>query len=247
MAKKVKPQRITFGSIFRLIIFSLIIFILISWFSQKSSDKVTNNDPTLFIGETSSSSNVLGDMYSKLPQDSRQQLENFDQTQVGEFVSNATKYIKNKLDGFPQKQIKEIKKGIIKNISDDMIKTIEMLAGSQGFYGRLLNGLREADKDDVEAFWQEADARDVGVTEVRGIPGMAALSFAAKASPVASAHTIGIAARLMDKTRLEIATTRFMRFFLNVDIKMGLTPWMVLMMQSLQTRSRHMGINLCTG
>lgn len=42
---------------------------------------------------------------------------------------------------------------------DDMIKTIEMLAGSQGFYGRLLNGLSEADKDDMEAFWQEAEGQ----------------------------------------------------------------------------------------
>lgn len=125
MAKKHKPQRITFGSVFRLIIFSIIIFFLISWLSQKPNTNLTVNDPTLFIGETSSSSNVLGDMYSKLPENSRQQLENFDQTQVGKFVSNTTEYIKSKLDGFPQKQIKEIKKGIIKNISDDMIKTID--------------------------------------------------------------------------------------------------------------------------
>jgi hypothetical protein len=125
MAKKSKPQKITFGSIIRLIIFGVIVFFLISWFSQSSNPITLSDDPTLFVGETIQSSNVLGDMYSKLPEDSRRQLENFNQTQVGRFFSNSSEFIKSKLDGFPQKQIKEIKKGIIKNISDDMIKNID--------------------------------------------------------------------------------------------------------------------------
>lgn len=124
MAKKSKPQKITFGSIIRLIIFGVIVFFLISWFSQQQSPTTSSSDPTLFIGETVQS-NVLGDMYSKLPEDSRHQLENFNQTQLGKIFSNSSEFIKSKLDGFPQKQIKEIKKGIIKNISDDMIKNID--------------------------------------------------------------------------------------------------------------------------
>lgn len=124
MPKKPKPQKITFGSIIRLIIFSAVVFFLISWFNQKPSNQISSGDPTLFIGENNSS-NVLGDMYSKLPENSRQQLENFNQTQTGQFISNSTEFIKSKLDGFPQKQIKEIKKAIIKNISDDMIKNID--------------------------------------------------------------------------------------------------------------------------
>ncbi|MCW1949718.1 MAG: hypothetical protein KIH89_004765 [Candidatus Shapirobacteria bacterium] len=125
MAKKSKPQKITFGSLIRLVIFGVIVFFLISWFSQSQNPITLSEDPTLFIGETIQSSNVLGDMYSKLPQDSRRQLENFNQTQIGIFFSNSTEFIKSKLDGFPQKQIKEIKKGIVKNISDDMIKNID--------------------------------------------------------------------------------------------------------------------------
>ena len=125
MAKKSKPQKITFGSIIRLIIFGIIVFFLISWLNQSKSPTTSSNDPTLFVGETVQSSNVLGDMYSKLPEDSRHQLENFNQTQIGKFISNSTEFIKSKLDGFPQKQIKEIKKSIIKNVSDDMIKNID--------------------------------------------------------------------------------------------------------------------------
>jgi hypothetical protein len=127
MPKKSKPQRITFGSIIRLIIFGIIVYLLISWFSQKSTSETSINDPTLFIGETvsSSSSNIFTNLYNRLPENSRHQLENFNQTQAGKFISNSTEFVKSKLDGFPQKQIKEIKKGVIKNISDDMIKNID--------------------------------------------------------------------------------------------------------------------------
>lgn len=125
MAKKSKPQKITFGSIIRLTIFGIIVFFLINWLSRSKNPTISSNDPTLFVGETIEPSNVLGDMYSKLPEDSRHQIETFNQTQVGKLIYNSTEFIKSKLDGFPQKQIKEIKKGIIKNISDDMIKNID--------------------------------------------------------------------------------------------------------------------------
>ena len=124
MVKKKKPQTITFKSILRLAVFILIVFFLISWLNQEPSSEVAQSDPTLFIGETESS-NVLGDVYDQLPEDSRQQLENLDQTEIGKFISNTSEYIKVQLDGFPQKQIKEIKKEIIRNISEDMIKSID--------------------------------------------------------------------------------------------------------------------------
>lgn len=125
MPKKPKPQRITFKSILRLIVFLIIVFFLINWFSQKQPSLLSNNDPTVFIGETVSSSNVLGVIYSKLPEDSRNQLENFSDSNVGKFITNISTQIQSSLNGFPQKQIKEIKKAIIKNISDDMIKNID--------------------------------------------------------------------------------------------------------------------------
>lgn len=125
MSKKSKPQRITFKSILRLAIFLFLVYLLIIWFSQNQSSQTHNNDPTVFIGETVSSSNVLGAVYSKLPENSRNQLQNFNQSELGKFFSNTSETIKNSLNGFPQKQIKEIKKAIIKNISDDMIKNID--------------------------------------------------------------------------------------------------------------------------
>jgi hypothetical protein len=127
MSKKDNSQGITFKSIFRFIIFLLLVWVIISFLSQQNQNKKLVNDPTLSFDEISQSfgGDVLGDMYSKLPQDSRSQIENFNQTEIGKIFSNSLGYIKEQLDGFPQKQIKEIKKAVVKNISDEMIKNID--------------------------------------------------------------------------------------------------------------------------
>jgi hypothetical protein len=124
MSKKDKYQEVTLKSIFRLVIFLLLAWVIISFLSQQSQLKQNINDPTISL-EEALNNNVLGEMYSKLPPDSRNQIENFNQTEVGKYFDNSLKYVQEKLNGFPQKQIKEIKKAIIKNISDDMIKNIE--------------------------------------------------------------------------------------------------------------------------
>jgi hypothetical protein len=125
MANKAKPQKITFQSIVRLIVFIIIIYISISWLSRQKQVTLQLNDPTIYFGENIQKSNILNDIYNKLPQNSRYQLEHFSQTNIGIFFSNSEKYIVSQLNGFPQKQIKQIKKNIIKGISDDMIKNID--------------------------------------------------------------------------------------------------------------------------
>jgi len=123
MVKK-KPQKITFQSILRLSIFIVIVIILINLLDKEKASKNTSSDPTSYIGENLGGQ-ILGEMYSKLPQNSRYQLENFNQTSVGKFFKNSSDYIKNQLNGFPQKQIKQFKKDLIKNISDDLINDID--------------------------------------------------------------------------------------------------------------------------
>lgn len=125
MPKKVRPQRINLKSLFRLIIFLIIFFFLISWFSQNQPNKILDDHPTKFIDQIVSSPDILGVMYSKLPKDSRSKLENFNQLEIGKFISNTSETIRINLEGFPQKQIKEIKKAIIRSISDDMIRSID--------------------------------------------------------------------------------------------------------------------------
>lgn len=124
MSKKNKYQKITFHSLIRLIIFILIIFFSIQWLSHQKQSNSNLSDPTTYINEEIKN-NFLSNIYQKLPKDSRYQLEHFNETKVGIFFQDTSKYIQQQLNGFPDKQIKEIKKSVIKNISDDMIKNID--------------------------------------------------------------------------------------------------------------------------
>ena len=120
MSKKDKHQRVTFRSIIRLIIFLILVWIIITFINQQIvNKKPVINDPTVAVDEVSNESNgdVLGEMYSQIPENNRHQLEIF--------LNNSSQFIQQKLNGFPQKQIKEIKKAIIKNVSDEMIQNID--------------------------------------------------------------------------------------------------------------------------
>lgn len=124
MSKKVKPQKVTLKSIFRLFILIIFIYIIINFINQQKKQNSIKIDPTSYIGENNIS-NFFLNIYQKLPQDSKYQIEHFSETNFVKFLTNKTNLIKNQLDGFPQKQIKQIKKDIIKSISDDMIKNID--------------------------------------------------------------------------------------------------------------------------
>jgi hypothetical protein len=124
MVKKKKVEKITLKSIFRLVVFIIIVFFLINYLDKQKNQKTIISDPTLYVGE-SLGGQILGEIYTKLPQDSQYQLNHFDQTFLGKFFNNSSNFIKNQLDGFPQKQIKQFKKDLIKNISDDLIKDID--------------------------------------------------------------------------------------------------------------------------
>ncbi len=122
--KKSKVQKITLKSIFRLIIFILIVYGLISVLSREKGSITVSNDPTLYIGENVGGQ-ILGTVYSKLPPDSRNQLENFDQTLLGKLYFDSSKYISEQLNGFPKKQINQLKKDLINKISQDLINNID--------------------------------------------------------------------------------------------------------------------------
>jgi hypothetical protein len=98
--------------------------LLINFLDQKNSQKNTLLHIALPIDE-SFGGQILGEIYTKLPETSRYQLEHFDQTVVGQFIINSSNYIKDQLNGFPQKQIKQFKKDLIKNVSDELIKGID--------------------------------------------------------------------------------------------------------------------------
>jgi len=116
MPKKPKPQKITFQSIIRLIIFSTVIYFSIIWLSSKKQLDSSFSDPTVVLGEQTNNT-FFSDLYQKIPESNRNKLDNI--------INDTSKFLEEKLNGFPNKQIKELKKGIIKNISDDIIKNID--------------------------------------------------------------------------------------------------------------------------
>jgi len=121
MTKK-KEFHFTFGIFLRLLIFFLIIYFLINYFvNQKKNDILPTIDSTMAIDEETKNSflpGVLENIYSKIPENSRYQLEHLNQ-------NSTVIYLQNQLNGFPQKQIKELQKMIVKNVSDNIIKNIE--------------------------------------------------------------------------------------------------------------------------
>lgn len=121
MAKK-KEFHFTFGVFLRLLIFSLIIYFSINYFiSQKNISFSSTVDSTLAIDEETKNTflpQFLQNIYSKLPENSRYQLEHIKENQT--IIS-----IQNQLNGFPGKQIKELQKLIVRNVSDTIIKNID--------------------------------------------------------------------------------------------------------------------------
>lgn len=116
MSKKIKPQKITFKSFVRLLIFCAIIYFSINWLSSQPQKSFLSNSSLVLGQETNA--NFLNQIYQQLPQKSRLYIENFD-------FQKTTASLKNSLDGFPQKQIKEIQKKMVKDVSDKVIENID--------------------------------------------------------------------------------------------------------------------------
>lgn len=114
---KEKKFHLSFKVFFRLLIFFLIIYFGINWFSQQKPKVLGSIDTTLSIDEEQQK-NFLSDLYQKIPESSRYQLEHFNENKTVIFIQD-------QLNGFPQKQIKEIQKNIIKDVSKNMIENID--------------------------------------------------------------------------------------------------------------------------
>lgn len=117
---KRKPFKFTFRVLIRIVIFGLLLYLIISYLSKNPS----------VLGEETPKNNIiisdyLNSAYNLIPEKSRQQLENINQTPAYIFVQDKIEYIKKETEGFPNKQIKEIKKAVVKNVYDDMMNSIE--------------------------------------------------------------------------------------------------------------------------
>jgi hypothetical protein len=123
MIKK-KEFHFTFKVFLRLLIFFLIIYLSISYFSSNKEKDPILGDSTTLISEDDQN-RVINDLYQRLPESSRHQLENFQDTQIAIYIKDKTDFIKEQTNGFPDRQIKEFQKSLIKKISQDMIDSID--------------------------------------------------------------------------------------------------------------------------
>ncbi|MFA6369330.1 MAG: hypothetical protein WCX20_03055 [Candidatus Shapirobacteria bacterium] len=128
---KKKRTKFTFQSLIRLIIFSVVIFFIISLISGQKMNSTNNFDPTISLDEKQSSfilgktTEISNQIYQSIPPKSRQQLENINQSPAIIFVQEKINYLKDQTSGFPQKQIKEIQKMILNNLYENSMRSID--------------------------------------------------------------------------------------------------------------------------
>ncbi len=128
MAKsKIKKEDYHFGfqTIFRLAIFSLVVYFLVVFLSSSSASPI----PAI-LGDTinlpTSDLNQIGHkLYQTLPQSSRQEIEKLPSNPVIINLQHKLDQLKVQSEGFPQKQITEIKKQLLKNIYQDLINNLD--------------------------------------------------------------------------------------------------------------------------
>lgn len=128
---KKKHSKFTFQSLIRLVIFAIIIFFIISFVSDQKINSPKIIDNTLSIDEKESNfilgktTEIGNNIYQAIPANSRQQLENLNQTPAMIFIQEKINLIKQESQGFPQKQIKEIQKTIIKSVYENTLRNID--------------------------------------------------------------------------------------------------------------------------
>ncbi|HOZ80664.1 MAG TPA: hypothetical protein PK370_00390 [Candidatus Woesebacteria bacterium] len=112
MSLKQKQFKFSFAVLLRLIIFGLFLIISINYLSHNQTNVL--GDSTLNI-----------DLSPYLPKDISNKFQDFQKTPVFHNYETIRDQVQTQLNGFPQKQIKEIKKEIVKSIYQDIIKSID--------------------------------------------------------------------------------------------------------------------------
>lgn len=133
MSKNLKKKhiRFTFQSFIRLVIFSVVVFLIISFISGQKLNSPQVIDDTLSIDEQESNfilgttTEIKNDIYQAIPPKSREQLENLNTNPAIIFIQDKFSFVKEQTKDFPQKQIKEIQKMVAKSIYENTIRNIE--------------------------------------------------------------------------------------------------------------------------
>jgi len=129
--KKKKHTEFTVQSLIRLSVFGVIVFFIISFISGQKINSFQNIDSDFSIKDQTSNiflektTEISNGIYQSIPENSRKQLENFNQNPAATLIQEKINLIKEQSQGFPQKQIKEIQKMIINNIYQNTLRSID--------------------------------------------------------------------------------------------------------------------------
>jgi len=115
-----KSFRFTPQVLIRLVIFCVAVYYSFSYLMTSSGTLAT---PSILGTQTVKPYSDW--LYQQLPPESRNLVENFNQNPTVVYVENKINDFKTQLNGFPETQIKEIQKQLVKNISDKLIESIE--------------------------------------------------------------------------------------------------------------------------
>lgn len=128
---KKKNYHFTFQTFIRVLIFAGLVYFLISYFSSKKTSESTFYDPTVLGEETEKPSSPLNidktinSLYNSIPEENRQKIENINNNPVVVSIQEKINYIKSQTQDFPQKYIKEAKKALLKNVYENVLKSID--------------------------------------------------------------------------------------------------------------------------
>lgn len=111
----------TFRHLVRLLIFIVIYYLLLTYFSSRNQS--LSSLP--FNLSLPSSSEITTSLYQRLPLKSRQQLENINELPPILFVQDKIDLFKEQSRDFPQKQIKDFQKWLITNVANELLNKIE--------------------------------------------------------------------------------------------------------------------------
>jgi len=113
----------------RVSIFLAIIYYLINYLSSQSPKPIIVNDPTTILGEQIQNNGDLKDfsskIYQSLPPESQTLFNNLPQNPVIISLQQRIDYFKDQSKDFPQKQIKEIQKELLKRFYQNALDNID--------------------------------------------------------------------------------------------------------------------------
>ena len=113
----------------RISIFLAIIYFSINYLSSQSPKPIIVNDPTTILGEQIQNNGNLKDLsgkiYRYLPEESQNLFNNLPQNPVIISLQEKIDYLKDQSKDFPQKQIKEIQKELLKRFYQNALDNID--------------------------------------------------------------------------------------------------------------------------